>query len=174
MKKITLYWKRQEADNTPVQTMTHTDYTDDIGFLANIATQAMLHSLERQQVLYASMSFMDKTENMCFNQNQTRDITTLTGGSLKPVDKFMYLRSNDSSTENDAYTCLVKAWSNVDRVSVVWKSDLSNKIKHNFSKPRSCLIYYMDSPYGSYLSIEKNLDDKRARILRAILYKSWK
>ena len=44
----------------------------------------------------------DKTEYMCFNQRG--DISTLNGGSLKLVDKFTYLGSCVSSTENDIYT----------------------------------------------------------------------
>ena len=40
-----------------------------------------------------------KTEYMCFNQ--TGDISTLNGSSLKLVDKFTYLGSSVSSTKKD-------------------------------------------------------------------------
>ena len=43
-----------------------------------------------------------KTEYMCYNQ--TGNITTLDGASLKLVDKFTYLGSSVSSTENDIDT----------------------------------------------------------------------
>ena len=46
-----------------------------------------------------------KTEYMCYNQ--TGDITTLDGASLKLVDKFTYLGSSVSSTEKDIDTRLM-------------------------------------------------------------------
>ena len=45
------------------------------------------------------MSMRHKTEYMCYNQ--TGNITTLDGASLRLVDKFTYLGSNVSSTENN-------------------------------------------------------------------------
>ena len=64
----------------------------------------------------------DKTEFMCFNQRG--DIFTLNGRWLKLVDKFTYLRSTISSTENDINMRLAKAWIAIDRLLVIWKSDL--------------------------------------------------
>ena len=57
---------------------------------------------------------------------------TIKRGYLKLVDKFNYTGSNVSSTENDINTWLAKAWSSIDRLSVIDKSDLSDKIKRNF------------------------------------------
>ena len=71
----------------------------------------------------------DKTENMCFNQ---RPIFTLNGGSLKLVDTCTYLSSSVSSAENDVSICLAKAWTAIDWLSIVWKSDLSDKSKQDF------------------------------------------
>ena len=73
----------------------------------------------------------DKTVYMCFNQRG--DIFTLNGGSLKQVEKFTYHGSSISSTENDNNTRLAKAWTAIDRLSVISKSGLSDKIKRNFS-----------------------------------------
>ena len=50
-------------------------------------------------------------EYMYFNQ---KDISTLNGGSLKFVDKFNYLGSSISSTENDISKQLEKAWTAID------------------------------------------------------------
>ena len=61
-----------------------------------------------------------------------RDISSLNGGSLKLVDKFTYLGSSISSTENDIAMRPAKAWTAVDKLSILWKSDLSDKIKCNF------------------------------------------
>ena len=43
------------------------------------------------------------------NFNERGDIFTLKGGPLKLVDKFTYLRSNISSTENDINAQIAKA-----------------------------------------------------------------
>ena len=88
----------------------------------------------------------NKTGFMCF---YTRgDISALNGDSPKLVDKFNYLGSSFSSLENDISVQLAKVWTALDRLSVIWKSDLSNKIKRNFSKQRSCQFYNMDALHG--------------------------
>ena len=43
----------------------------------------------------------------------------LNSGPLKLVDKFTYLGSSVSSTENDSNTRLAKAWTAIDRLSVI-------------------------------------------------------
>ena len=89
---------------------------------------------------------------ICFNQNETKHISTLTDSSLKLVDKLTYLRSSVSSTENDINIWLVKAWSAIYWLSVIWKSNLSDKIQCNFFPTSGCVhtttqIYNMDADY---------------------------
>ena len=67
---------------------------------------------------------------MCYNQ--TGDISTLDGTSLKLVDKFTYLGSSFSSTEKDIDTQLTKAWTAINKLSIIWKSDLTDKMKCSF------------------------------------------
>ena len=71
-----------------------------------------------------------KTEYMCYNQ--TGDISTLEGTPLKLVDKFTYLGSSVESTEKDIETRLTKAWTAINRLSIIWKSDLTDKMKRSF------------------------------------------
>ena len=59
-------------------------------------------------------------------------ISTLRGRSLKLVGKLTYLGSNVSSTENNVNIHLAKAWTAINRLSIIWKSDLSNKLKQFF------------------------------------------
>ncbi len=93
----------------PAQTITDADYADDITLLANTPTLAetLLHSLERAAVGIGLHVNAYKTEYMCFNQ--TSEISTLNGSSLKLVDKFTYQGSSISSTETDIDTRLTKA-----------------------------------------------------------------
>ena len=93
----------------PAKTITDADYVDDIALLANAPAQAetLLHSLERAAAGIGLHVNARKMEYMCFNQ--TGDISTLNGSTLKLVDKFTYLGSSVSSTETDVNTWLAKA-----------------------------------------------------------------
>ena len=115
-----------------VKTVTDDDYADDIAILANAPTQAetLQHSLERASAGIGSNANAHKTEYMCFNQ--TGNIPTQNGSSLKLVDKFTYLGSSASSTETDIDTRLTKAWTAINRLSVIWKLELTDKMKHSF------------------------------------------
>ena len=66
-----------------------------------------------------------KTEYMCFNQ--AGDISTLQETSLKLVDKFTKLGNSVSSIEKDIDTQLTKVWATIDKLSNIWKSDLTDK-----------------------------------------------
>ena len=65
------------------------------------------------------------------------------GTPLKLVDKFTHLRSSVSSTEKDIDTWLRKAWAAMNRLSIIWKSDLTDKMKRSFFQAAvvSILLY---------------------------------
>ena len=134
----------------PVQTITDANYADDIALLANSPahTKSLLHSQERPVAGIGLHVNADKTKYIHFNQRG--DIFTLNGSSLKLVGKFTYLRSSVSSTETDINTQLEKAWTAFDRISVIWKSDLTDKIKRSFFPSSSRVdtaiwMHYMDA-----------------------------
>ena len=111
----------------PVKTITDAVYADDIALLASTPNQAetILHSLERGTPGIGLHVNAQKKEYMCYNQ--TGDITTLDGTPLKLVDRFTYRGSSVSSTEKDIDTRLTKAWTAIGRLSIIWKSDLTDK-----------------------------------------------
>ena len=85
---------------------------------------------------------------MCFNQRDV--ISTLSGGSLKLVDKSSYIGSRVSSTEDDINTWIARAWTDIDRLSVIWKSDLFDRIKQFFFQNGGriytiVLMYHLDA-----------------------------
>ena len=47
-------------------------------------------------------------------------------------DKFTYLGSSVSSTKKDIDTRLTKAWTAIDKLSIIWKSNLTDKMKRSF------------------------------------------
>ena len=110
---------------------------------------------------------------MCYNQ--TGDISTLDGTSLKLVDKFTYLGSSISSTEKDIDTRLTKAWTAIDRLSIIWKSDLTDKMKRNFFQAAVVsILLYGCTTWTLTKRLAKKLDGNYTRMLRAILNKSWR
>ena len=159
----------------PAKTITDADYADDISILANAHAQAetLLHSLKRAAAGIGLYVNTHKTEYMCFNQ--TGDISTLGGSSLKLVDKFTYLGSSVSSTEKDIDTRLAKAWTAIDNLSVIWKSDLTDKLKPSFFQAVIVsILLYGCTTRTLYKRMEKKLDGNYTRMLRAILNKSWR
>ena len=91
------------------------------------------------------------------------------------MDKFTSLWSSISSTENDINMWLAEAWTVIDRLLVIWKLDLSDKIKCNFfQKAVMSIILYRCTTWTMTKCIEKKLDSNCTKMLRAILNKSWK
>ena len=100
---------------------------------------------------------------------------TLGGSSLKLVDKFIYLGSSISSTEKDINMRLTEAWTAIDRLSVIWKSDLTDKMKHSFFQAAvMSILLYGCTTWTLTKRMEKKLDGNYTRMLQAILNKSWK
>ena len=140
----------------PAKTITDADHAESIAFLINEPAQAktLLHSLERAAAGIGLHVNAHKMEYMWFNQ--TADISTLNGSSLKLFDKFTYQGSSVSSTETDIDMRLAKAWAAFGGLSVLWKSDLTDKMKHSFDIAK----WMLDGDY--------------TRILLAILNKLWR
>ena len=101
--------------------------------------------------------------------------TSLDGASLNVVDKFTYLGSSFSSTEKDIDTRLTKAWTAIDRLLIIWKSDLTDKMKCSFFQAAVVsILLYGCTTWTLTKRLEKKLDGNYTRMLRAILNKSWR
>ena len=164
---------KKRSRKYPAKTITDTDYADDIALLANTPNQAetLLHSLERAATGIGLHVNAHKTEFMCFNQKG--DISTLDGTSLKLVDKFIYLGSSISSTEKDIDTRLTKAWTAIDRLSIIWKSNLTDKMKRSlFQAAVVSGLLYGCTTWTLTKRLEKKLDGNYTRMLRATPHKA--
>ena len=107
--------------------------------------------------------------------NQTGVISTLEGNSLKLVDKLTYLGSSVLSTEKDIDTKLTKAWRAIDKLSIIWKSDLTDKMKRSFFQATVVsILLYGCTTWTLTKWLEKKLDGNYSRMLRVILNKSWR
>ena len=78
-----------------------------------------------------------------------------------------------SSTEKDIDTRLTKAWIAIDKLSIIWKSDLTDK-RSFFQAVVLLILLYGCTTWALTKRLEKKLDSNYTRILRAILNKSWR
>ena len=166
---------KKRSRRYPTKTITDADNADDMAILANTPNQAetLLHSLKRAAAGIGLHVKAHKIEYMFYNQKG--DISTLDGTSLKLVDKFTYLGSSISSTEKDIDTRLTKAWTAIDRLSIIWKSDLTYKMKPSFFLAAVVsIMLYGCTTWTLTKQLEKKLDGNSTRMLRAILNKSWR
>ena len=166
---------KKKSRRYPAKTITDADYADDIAILANTPNEpeTLLQSLERAAAGIGLDVNAHKTEYMCYNP--TGDISTLDRTSLKLVDKFTYQGSSVSSTEKDIGTWLTKAWTAIDKQSIIWKSDLTVEMKRSFflAAVVSILLYGCTTCTVTK-RLEKKLDGNYTRMLRATLNKSWR
>ena len=156
----------------PAETITDEDYADDIVLLTTAPNQAesLLHNLEQALSGTGLRENIDKTEYMCFNQERA----TLNGRTLKLLDKFTYWSGKGSSTESNENMHLAKAWTAIDRLLIVWMSDLSDKT--GFLSSSGCInttvrISHMDANKiywdKTRLEVHKNATSYKERILEA-------
>ena len=76
---------------------------------------------------------------------------------------------------NDINTRLRKAWTAIDRLSVIWRSDLSDRIKTQFFQATvGSIILYWCTTWTLTKRIQKKLNNNCSRMLWAVMNKSWK
>ena len=79
-----------------------------------------------------------------------------------------------ASTEEDIKTRLAKAWTAINSLSIIWKSDLTDKMKRSFFQAAvTSILLYGCTTWTLTKRLEKKLDGNYTRMLRAILNKSW-
>ena len=147
------------------KTITDADYADDIAILVNTPNQAetLLNSLERAAAGIGLYANAHKTEYICYNQ--TGDISPIDGTPLKLVDKFTYLGISVASTEKDIDTRLTKAWTAINRLSIMWKSDLTDKMKRSFFQAAvASILLYGCTTWTLTKRLEKKLDGNYTRM----------
>ena len=80
-----------------------------------------------------------------------------------------------ASTEKDIDTRLTKAWTAINRLSIIWKSDLTDRMKRSFFQAAvTSILLYGCTTWTLTKRLEKKLDGNYTRMLGAILNKSWR
>ena len=94
---------------------------------------------------------------------------------LHTVMWYQIFQSSVASSEKDIETRLAKAWTAINRLSIIWKSDLTNKMKRSFFQAAvTSILLYGCTTWTLTKRLEKKLDGNYTRMLRAILNKSWR
>ena len=87
----------------------------------------------------------------------------------------MIIGSSVSSTEKDIDTRLMKVWTAIDSLSIILKSDLTDKMKRSFFQADvGSILLYGCTTWTLTKRLEKKLDGNYTRMMRAILNKSWR
>ena len=69
---------------------------------------------------------------------------------------------------------LTKAWTAINRLSIIWKSDLTDKMKRSFFQAAIVSILLYRCTTWTLIKRLKKLDGNYTRMLRAILNNSWR
>ena len=102
-------------------------------------------------------------------------MTTLKGSSLKLVEKFTDQGSSVTSIQTAVDARLAKVWTANHSISVIWKSDLTDKMKRSFFQAAVVsMLLYRCTTWMLTKRMEEKLDGNYTRMLRAILNKSWR
>ena len=92
---------------------------------------------------------------------------------LKLVVKITYIGSSVSSTEKDIETRTTNAWTAIDNLSIIWKSDLNDKMKRILLQAAVVsILLYGCTTWTISKRLEKKPYGNYTRMLRAILNKS--
>ena len=70
---------------------------------------------------------------------------------------------------------LTKAWTAIDKLLIIWKSNLTDKMKHSFFQAAVVpILLYGCTTWTITKRLEKKLDGNYTKMLQALLNKSWR
>ena len=166
--------KKRQSRQHPATFITDVDYADDLTLLSDSfeGVIKLLHALENAASSIGLYINVKKTEYM--NVNCQGAILTRPGNSLKTETEFTYLGNNIASLSKDVNTRIGKAWLALKRLSVIWKSNISNNLKKSFFRTTvESVLLCGSSTWTLTKNLEKTLDGNYTKILGAILNVSW-
>lgn len=166
--------EKSRSRRYPAVKITDVVYADDIAIIADNLPNVtkLLHGIEQtaQEVgLYINSK---KTEYMTFNLDG--EVRSLGGNVLKHVSDFVYLGSNIESSKKDVEVRKAKAWSALNGLTSIWKSNLPPKLKRNFfCAAVESVLLYGSCAWTLTTQQVTSLDGTYTRMLRAVLNIPW-
>ena len=117
--------------------------------------------------LGSSNKAIETSYNTAANKIHHKSLKHLPNNSLVNIVK-------SYNCAKDIETRLTKAWTAINRLSIIWKSDLTDKMKRSFFQAAvTSILLYGCTTWTLTKRLEKKLDGNYTRMLRAILNKSW-
>ena len=93
--------------------------------------------------------------------------------NMKQSSKYLFHGSVNSSFMSLPYFLPIISYT-INRLSIIWKSDLTDKMKRSFFQAAvTSILLYGCTTWTLTKRLEKKLDGNYTRMLRAILNKSW-
>ena len=151
--------------------ITDTDFADDPALISDYLEEAQLFLLRLEvaaKIVGLHVNYK-KTEYMLYNQPEG-DLVTLEGNKLKQVDNFKYLGLWIQSSEKDMNIRIGQAWSALNKMMKVWKSNLQSHLRVGFFRAtvESVLLYGAEC-WTMTGKMRNRLDGTYTRMLRAVL-----
>ena len=168
---------RQRSRRVPAVCVTDLDFADDIAVITEEISQAqeILTSLELEAENVGLACNTKKTEIQCFNQEEHICLKAKNGKNIKEVSNFKYLGSWTESTIKDVKVRKALAWSAGQKLSKIWKSNLSRAIKVRlFLATVESVLLYGAETWTMTKALTREIDGSYTRMLRMALNVSWK
>ena len=152
-------------------------YADDISLFGKSIQLAenLLHSVEQSALQVGLHLNASKTEIVTSNINDPYEIKSITGESIKRVKDFKYLGAYVPNSLHDFNIRKSLAWSAINRLDCIWKSDLNRSLKIKLF--RSCvesILLYNSETWTLTQTMETRLDGLYTKLLRRALNISWR
>ena len=152
-------------------------YADDIALLNKSIKLAenLLHSVEQSASQLGLHLNASKTEVLTSCINDPYEIKSLSGETLKHVKNFKYLGAHVPSSAYDHNIRKGLAWTAVNKLERIWKSNLSKSLKIKFF--RACvesILLYNSETWTLTKALEIRVNGLYTKLLRRALNVSWK
>ena len=167
--------EERKSRRIPEVKVTDLDFADDIALISNLIdeSQRLLNDVETAASKVGLHLNAKKTEVMIFNQ-PNMDILSQSGEKIKIVNDFKYLGSYVDDPEKDIKCRKAQAWSACNKLSKIWKSNLSRNLKIRiFTATVESVLLYGCEAWTLTKTTEKMIDGCYTRLLRSALNVSW-
>ena len=135
----------------------------------------MLERVATEAAGVGLMANAKKTKVMSYNQPVEPKIKTSDGTILEIVKEFTYLGALVSSTFEDIKRRIALAWTAQNKLTKIWKSNLSRSFKVRlFCSTVESVLLYGSETWTLNKKLEKKINGCYTRMLRSSLGYSWK
>ena len=173
-KNLSFTLRKQLSRRYPAEMLTDADFADDLALLSDKIGNAdkLLKILETAAASVGLQMNTTKTKFIAVNTEGT--ITAQNDCDLEQVNDFNYLVSKIISSENDIQVRIGSAWSTLNKLIPIWKSNLDASIKREFFRATvESVLTYSSQAWTLAKSLENKLNGAYTRMLRAALNVHW-